>query len=197
MKSISKGFKLILVNCLWLICSLPLFTIGASTCAACYVCLKLLNDEDGDIYTWFFKSFKENFKQGTIIWFFVAPALYAASLCWTLLIGDDAGFFGKIGCVGYISVLTISAVFLFPLMAHYHNSIKSFVKNSFVLGLQYLTKTLIEAILIVLVAALWSFNFITQIIGLFFMPGIIIFIMCFYAKPVFEYLDRPKDKIIE
>ena len=49
MSSIVKGLKLIVVNALWVICSLPIFTIGASSCAACYVCLKLLNDEEGNI----------------------------------------------------------------------------------------------------------------------------------------------------
>ena len=103
MSSFVKGVKLLVVNALWVICSLPIFTIGASSCAACYVCLKLLNEEDGNVVSWFFKSFKENFKQGTIIWLFSAPAFYAVTLCWGLLTGDDAEFFWKNGMFSFYS----------------------------------------------------------------------------------------------
>lgn len=192
MKSIIKGFKLIVVNLLWVLCSLPLFTIGASTCAACYVCLKLLNDEEGNLFTWFFKSFKENFKQGTIMWLFIAPALYAATLCWGLLIGDDAGFIGKVGCFCYIVAFAVTTIFIFPLMSHYHNTIKIFVRNSFILGLQFLTKTLMASLLAVAILFFWSFDKYTMLVGLFFLPSMLCFIMTFYARGIFEQLDRTK-----
>lgn len=196
MSSFVKGFKLLVVNALWVICSLPIFTIGASSCAACYVCLKLLNEEDGNVVSWFFKSFKENFKQGTIIWLFIAPAFYAVTLCWGLLTGDDAEFFGKMGCLAFILVFAVSMIFIFPLMAHYHNTIKVFVRNSFLLGLQYLTKTLIAVILAALVFILWSLTPKTMIAGIFFMPGLLFFIMSFYANPIFQQLDNKK-KVVE
>lgn len=196
MNSIEKGLKLILVNALWVLCSIPVFTIGASSCAACYVCLKLLNDEEGNVVTWFFKSFKENFKQGTIIWLFLAPVLYAVSLCWGILCGDDAGFFGKIGCLGFFLVFGVSEVFIFPIMAHYHNTIKGFVRNSFILGLQFMTKTFVAVILCALVLILWSLTIRTKIAGLFFMPGLLFFTMCFFANPIFQQLDnKAKSKL--
>ena len=57
-----------LLNILFLVCSLPIFTIGASFTAMYYVTLKLAENEEGYIARGFLKSFKQNFKQATIIW---------------------------------------------------------------------------------------------------------------------------------
>ena len=82
---IGKLGDLIILNVLWLITSIPIVTIGASTTALYYVTLKLVRDEDGYTIRSFFKSFKENFKQSTIIWLIM--------LAVGLLIGFDLYFF--------------------------------------------------------------------------------------------------------
>lgn len=52
----------------WVITSWPIITIGASTTALFYVCMKLRRREEGKLWQMFKKSFKENFKQATFIW---------------------------------------------------------------------------------------------------------------------------------
>ncbi len=54
--------KIAMLNFMWLICSLPVFTMGASTTALIYACMKL-HRREGYIWSNFFTSFKENFKQ--------------------------------------------------------------------------------------------------------------------------------------
>jgi len=56
------------LNILWLICCLPIVTIGASTTALFYVSLKVAKNEEGSITKAFFHSFKANFRQSTVIW---------------------------------------------------------------------------------------------------------------------------------
>ena len=65
---IGKFWDVLILNVLWLVCSIPIVTIGASTTAMYYVTLKLARDEDGYTIRSFFKSFKENFRQATVIW---------------------------------------------------------------------------------------------------------------------------------
>ena len=55
-----------LLNVLWFICSIPIVTIGASTTALYYVCLKIVRGEEQYVIPMFFRSFKENFRQGMI-----------------------------------------------------------------------------------------------------------------------------------
>ena len=65
--------KIFLLNLLWLICSLPVFTIGASTTALIYTSMKL-SDNEGYWHQNFFSSFKENFKQATALFFIYLAA---------------------------------------------------------------------------------------------------------------------------
>lgn len=58
---------LLLLNILWLITSIPLLTIGASTTALYYVTLKCVRNEENYIVRSFFRSFRQNFRQATII----------------------------------------------------------------------------------------------------------------------------------
>lgn len=55
--------KYILNVCLWLICSLPVISLGASTVAMHFVNFKLVKDENINVYREFMKSFKQNFVQ--------------------------------------------------------------------------------------------------------------------------------------
>ena len=59
---------LVILNVLWFICCLPIVTIGASTTALYYVTIKIVNDEDAYVAKNFFKSFRQNFLQSTVIW---------------------------------------------------------------------------------------------------------------------------------
>ena len=56
------------LNLLWLICCLPIVTAGASTTALFYVTLKVAKNEEGSLTKSFFHSFRENFRQATVIW---------------------------------------------------------------------------------------------------------------------------------
>lgn len=56
---------------LWAVCSLPIITIGASTTSLYYVTLKVAEGEEGYLFRNFFRSFKENFLQSTLVWLIV------------------------------------------------------------------------------------------------------------------------------
>ena len=56
------------LNMLWILCCIPVFTIGAATTGAYYASLRLMNEDDDAVIQNFFKSFKSNFKQATLLW---------------------------------------------------------------------------------------------------------------------------------
>lgn len=86
------------LNILWLICSLPIFTIGASTTALFYCTLKMAEDRDEGLTRMFFRAFRSNFKPATKLWLillalgcflgvdgFVLSRLWNTSAFWTIL----------------------------------------------------------------------------------------------------------------
>ena len=56
------------LNLIWFICCIPIVTIGASTTALYYTSLKIVRDEDHSLGRMFFHSFRENFRQSTVLW---------------------------------------------------------------------------------------------------------------------------------
>lgn len=68
---LTKIMYLAWLNFLWLICSLPIITIGASTTAVYYTAMRMTRDDEGYITKDFFHSFKENFLQATGVWLIV------------------------------------------------------------------------------------------------------------------------------
>ena len=140
------------LNVLWLICCLPIVTIGASTTALYYTSFKIAKDEGSYITTMFFRSFKQNFKQATIIWLIMLVAgvaivadailLYrlratstgTIAVIWTLLL---AALFACM--LAYVIVL----VYIFPLLSIASNTTANMFKNAFLIGTHYLFVTLL------------------------------------------------------
>ena len=71
-----------ILNILWVVTSLPLVTVGASTTALIFACMKLRDDEGYPVRN-YFRSFKDNFRQATVIW--LIYVLFGAVLVWRLI----------------------------------------------------------------------------------------------------------------
>ena len=145
MNGLSKLADLIWLNILATICCIPITTIGASLTALHYVVLKMVKDEEGYITRSFFKSFRENFKQATLMWLMLL-------VVFILLVADFMIFrFSGIVFPGWCQIaLTAIAVLimfatmhLFPLLSRYENSIRATYKNSLFMGILHLPKTIL------------------------------------------------------
>ena len=66
---LAKLGKLLWLNILWLITSLPLFTLGASTCALYYTTLRLVRDEEGYLTREYFHAFRNGFPKASFFFF--------------------------------------------------------------------------------------------------------------------------------
>ena len=140
------------LNLLWFICSLPIVTIGASTTALYYARLKLVREEDSSLTRQFFRSFRENFKQATVLWLILLGVglflgadgyilyhlrLSAAgplAVMWTLILAVVIA-----ASVVYVIVL----LYVFPLLASVSNTNRAMLKNAFLLGTHYLFATIL------------------------------------------------------
>ena len=53
---------------LWLVCSLPVLTLGAASTALYYAMVKSVRHERGHATKEFFRAFRMNFRQATVLW---------------------------------------------------------------------------------------------------------------------------------
>ena len=144
------------LNILWFVCCLPVFTAGASTAALFYVTLKMAKNEEGNVTKSFFRAFRDNFKQGTVIWLILlftgillggdAYILYHmrfASALWTII---TAVFF--VAAAAYAIVL----MYIFPLLARFRNTTLSMFKNAIMIGMRFLLCTVLMAFIYFMMA---------------------------------------------
>ena len=67
-RGLTKLADLMWLNALFIITSLPVFTIGAAAAALYYESMRVVQGEESYITRDFFKAFKNNFKQATAVW---------------------------------------------------------------------------------------------------------------------------------
>lgn len=142
-----KVMDAMIISILWLVCSLPVVTMGAATTAVFQFTLYQVRDEEGYVWKSFFKAFRQNFRQATILWLgglavgaFLLADVY---LCMHLRIPGTLrmALLVGLGCIGLIYLLTM--LYVLPLMACFQVSVKTAVRDSFVMAVGNLPVSLL------------------------------------------------------
>ena len=160
------------LNLLWAVCSLPIVTAGASTTALYYVALKIAEEREGSLTQQFFRAFRQNFKQATVIWLillgigtFLGTDIYVLTRLRSTTTGAPAVFWTLVlalviaACVAY----TVELIFVFPLVAKVENTTPAMLKNALLIGTHYLNCTLV-VFAIHFVMAVVAIRFFTPIL---------------------------------
>ena len=133
MRFLSTLADLMLLNILTILCCIPVITAGASFAAMHYVLTKMVRNEEGYIVKGFFKAFKQNLVQGIFLGIgliAVAAALYA-DLFLILSDGGQATGVMRILLAVAAIVIYLIALYIFPVLSRYHNTIRGILKTSF------------------------------------------------------------------
>ncbi len=136
---LSKASDLLILNLLMLLGCLPIITIGASVTAGHFVALRIKREE-GHVVADFWQSFKENFKQATVVWLiFLAIAGCVFVVLW---------FFGKesvglsVGCMIVLIFAFILSLWAFPILSRFVYGTPALLRNSMLLCFRHLPRTL-------------------------------------------------------
>ena len=183
---LSRVLDILKLNFLWILGSLPVFTIGASTTAAMSVALKLADDEEGYIAKSYFEAYKANFKQGVPMGLIFLVAWYAVYL--------DFQLFGAVKnnpvILLIIFLVIIAMIYSFPLLARYENTVVRTIRNSMDISRKYFGKTLILVILVAAEVLIFQYNSTMIFLGILFGPGFIIYTVAAVSKRVFLQIER-------
>lgn len=154
---------MIILNVIFVVCCIPIVTIGAAWTAMYYVALKMVKNEESYIIRSFLKSFKENFKQATIIWGIFLVAGIILGVDFWVMTGVTATwgkvFFYALGVVALMYAFTLA--YVFPVLSRFYNTTKNTVKNAFLMSLRHLPWTIL--IVLITYLPLIIFFFLTQI----------------------------------
>ncbi len=192
MNFLNKVADIMILNILFIIFSIPVFTIGASFSAAYYMGFKMVKDEETYIVKGFWKAFKENFKQATLIWIIVmiVAAILFCDYRIIMYSGIEFAQWTKTAMVAVTVVLLLGFSFVFPMQARYANTVKNTIKNGFLMALSHVpTAFVINLIYAVPVLVLY---FLPQSLPAVFLLacGLIIFCQSFFILKVFTKYEE-------
>lgn len=146
---LSKMADLMILNIITLLLCLPIITAGDAMTALYYMTIKIVRGEECYIVRGYFKSFKENFRQATIIWIL-------ALLVFFILAGDfviirsGALAMGNVMTVLLIIVSIIYAFtmfYVFPVLSRFENTVKNTIRNAFLMSILNLPRTILLVII--------------------------------------------------
>ncbi|WP_312699124.1 YesL family protein [Sedimentibacter sp.] len=181
------------LNMLYVICCLPVLTIGGATIAYTELCCKLLRREHVFVFSDFFGSFRNNFKKGILLSLVLLLVLFDLLIIYTNAVSYidtelSAGIAVFWAIAGILSILLTSLIaYLVPIIANLELDFLFQLKNAFILTIIGSWRTLavsaFNMISFILFFTLFPFSGIV-----FFIIGfyILIFTNCFFTWPLIE-----------
>ncbi len=160
MQVIGRITDLILLNILFVITCLPVFTIGASLAALYTLCFQLMREEYSGIIKPYFRAFKRNFRQATVIWLLLmiaaVPAVYYVSQTLLLegILRYSSAFF-----VIITLVCLMAGSYVFPWISQFENTASQAIKNALILSVSQLPRTVLILLINLMPAIVFFINF--------------------------------------
>lgn len=163
----------LILSILYVICCIPVITIGGATTALYYASIKSIRQE-GYAVSNFFKAFKANFKQATLIW--LPSIIFFGVIISNIVFVYPNVETNPVSQVIFILNVTLLMVcgflysLVFPLLSRFDNSIPRTLTNGFILSARYLPWALMGALIHYL-----------PLLLIFFFPMFTIYIVVFWC----------------
>ncbi len=136
-----------LLNLCWLVCSIPIVTIGASSAAMHTILGKMLLDEGGGVVLPFFRAFVVNFKAATLYWLVQLGVMVL--LVFNLWFSrQHQSTWSILAVTKWVSILLIIylqsvSVFVYSQIARYENTFGVYIRNAILLVIKNPIRSLI------------------------------------------------------
>ena len=137
-QKLSFFFDFMMINMIYILCCVPIVTIGAAR-AALFTCGKRWAEKEDAGMLVFLKAFFKNLKTATPVW--IVMALVGAFLAWDVFLLLNNAFPAEwlmwvvlvIPCFFYVVVSSQ----LFQMVAHYNCTVRQYLKNALLVGIAH------------------------------------------------------------
>lgn len=185
-----RAASCLLLGCLWLVCCIPVVTIGAGSAALYYAVEKAVIREEGHVFSGFWHGFRESFKTATCVWLVL--------LALGLFLGWDFRFFFQMLRGGstegmlcvvvgiMLAALALTAVYALSYAARFRDKVGRVLKNALLLMLVHPLVNLKLAV-IGLVLALTALTYPPLVLVL---PGFLCWLICLSMEKIFRRVSE-------
>ena len=190
--ALDKFGRIVICNVLWLLCCLPIITIGASTTAFYYGMAKTIRHERSSAPKEFFKCFKRVLKNSlvpTILFVVALAVLIVDALVWSAK-NTGVGLISSHLCVILAVILVCVGIYFVAVQSRFLYSTKELIKFSAFLAMKHLPYTILMLLMAVLAI------FLTAMFPVFgiFVPGIACMGISYFMENVFKkYIPKPEE----
>lgn len=180
----------VVLSMLWLLCCLPIVTIGPATAALYYSCVKCLRFGEPEPYRNFFSSFRENLRSGTgatLICLAAALLLFAGDFYLHILALGTESRGWILAHVSYrIFLLLPMAVMTlcFPLLSRFSASSTQLISLSLRMCFRHMPRLLLAGVIhgVMLLLCVWGWYFCLMLL----LPAIDMLLISFLYEPIFR-----------
>ena len=137
MRFLGNLADLIALNLLWLICCVPIITVGPSTTAMYCVARDISKGDWPPVLKTFFREFRSNFKQSLLVSLVLLIPVLLLGAYLLMLVSGGLEHIPLIKYLCYLAVAIIGFVcsYAFPLLAYFSNTVGNTLRNAFLLPL--------------------------------------------------------------
>ena len=201
----SKGMQLfykisemMLLSVLWVVASIPIVTMGAASSAIYYSVVKVIRNREGYAWKEFWRGFRINFKQATIIW--VPTLLLLVGLVADIVIVyllSTAGSGSRWITIPFILIMAWGVMwmqYVFAYVARFEDKIKTVLHNTFWMNwFHFFHSIFLLIVLVVLIGVTYIFPILIPF-AIFFFPGLYTVIAASVLESRFK-LHMPKEEL--
>lgn len=149
-KTMDKVADCLILNVLWLLSCIPVITIGAANSAFYYTVQKVLRKEEGSVWSTYWRTFRSNFKQATLLWIIdlVLFIVLGLDLYFAILFSGVIPAMKMFYVLIPFLMLIVSAwsIYCFAYITHIEDKLKTVLKNCFLISIGNFLKTLLIAV---------------------------------------------------
>lgn len=189
---VTNAGTLVWINLLWLLCCIPVITVGASTAAMYRMVFNLREDKSCKTAD-FFRAFASNLKQATLIWLLMPVVAFCLYLLYSAIGFYSARVLQLAVLAAFLCFLLIAmavALYAFPLTCYFENTLSGTLSNALTLALSRPLRTLGAMALSLLPVAVFLFfrqAFLTLlVVFVLIVPAVLSYAIAVILRPVFE-----------
>lgn len=194
---LGKAGDLFIMNILFIITCIPIVTIGAAMTALYGVMKKMVKNEEGYIIGSYFKLFKENFKQSTVMWIICLAAMLLSAvdiyIC-SLMPSGMVPTFISVFMLMFAALINVWLIYGVTLQSTFDNTLRYTMLNAAIMTFKHLPLSVV--MLVIHISPLLAVLFLTKYLHIW-LPLILLIWFSLAAYVNSFILNRIYEKYIE
>lgn len=150
MQALTKVADLMILNFLTILCCLPIVTAGSAITALHYQVIKMVRNEESYVVKGYFKAFKENLKQATIVWLLLLVMVAFIVFDYLIIAYSEEGgiaYWYSVVIGVFAIFIAFTATMVFPVMAKFSNTTIRTIKNAMAISVLKFPRTILMLIM--------------------------------------------------